>query len=72
MGQRTSDTRPTSVHAQFTPIYRLSVSGHLGEYTCVLTPSNIGVVNSGNAPPKAQRNTVLTEKADAVYILERG
>jgi len=33
------------------------------------TPSNIAVVNMGNAAPKAQRNTVLTAKADAVYIL---
>jgi len=67
-----SDTRPTNVHAQFTPIYRFSASNRPGEDTCALTPSNIGVVNSGNAPPKAQRNTVLTEKADAVYILEKG
>lgn len=34
-----------------------------------LTPLNIAVVNKGNAAPKAQRNTVLTAKADAVYIL---
>ena len=54
------------------PIYahlRTPVSSLPGKVTFGRTPSNITVVNRGNAAPKPQRNTVLTEKADAVYIL---
>lgn len=65
------DTRPNNVQAQLTPIYEILVSSCLEGKVHARTPSNIAVVNSGNAAPKAQRNTVLTAKADAVYILAK-
>jgi hypothetical protein len=47
------------------------MSGYLEEKMYAQTPLNIAVVNRGNAAPKAQRNTVFTAKADAVYILAK-